>query len=109
MLVHPIVPTLDRTLLNSPVSENQQVPPQESPPVFTFTLKRSGRVIRKVEGAPPSFARDWSLPSNVNSNSSCLPKLQGNRQLGELLHICQPIAHLVVSAYHVVLVILVEH
>jgi len=95
MLVHPLVPALDRTLLTSPMSENQQVPPQESPPVFTFTLKRSGRVIRKVEGAPPSFARDWSLPSNVSSNSSCLPKLEGSRQLGELLHICQPIAHLV--------------
>jgi len=94
MVVHPLVPALDRTLLTSPVAENLQVPPQESAPVFTFTLKRSGRVIRKVEGAPPSFARDWSLPSSTGNTSSSLPKLEGNRKVGELLHVCQPVAHL---------------
>ena len=97
MLVHPLVPALDRTLLTSTVAENLQVPPQDSAPVFTFTLKRSGRVIRKVEGAPPSFARDWSLPSNAGNTSSSLPKLEGNRKVAELLHVCQPVAHLMVS------------
>ena len=99
MIVHPLVPPLDRSLLTSPMTENQQVPPQDSPPVFTFTLKRSGRVIRKVEGAPPSFARDWSLPlsSSITTTSSGLPRLVGTRLAAELLHVCQPLAHLLVS------------
>ena len=99
MIVHPLVPALDRTLLTSPVAENQQVPPQDSPPVFTFTLKRSGRVIRKVEGAPPSFARDWNLPLSSSSanNTSGLPRLVGTRLAAELLHVCQPLTHLLVS------------
>lgn len=53
-------------------------------------LERSGRVIRKVEGAPPLHFRDWqSLHSNSNSNTNLLVLYRA-----EALYIAKPLLHL---------------
>ena len=61
MLVRPLIPGLDRSLLTQP-------PPQPAPPASTepgaVRLPRSGRVLRTVAGAPPPHCpRDWAPPS----------------------------------------------
>lgn len=62
---------------------------------FTFTLKRSGKVMRKVEGAPPVYLRTWKPlendPGLVPAVASAeLQKLK----LAEILYIVKPLAHL---------------
>jgi len=95
MLCSPIVPPLDRTLLKQTgfMSPGQA---SVSKPVLTVTLKRSGRTIRKIEGAPPTFGRDWVLPAPSNNvcDQNGTGILQGQRLLGEVLHVAQPMAHL---------------
>lgn len=62
---------------------------------FTFTLKRSGKVMRKVEGAPPVYLRTWKPLENDPElvpvvASAELQKLK----LAEILYIVKPLAHL---------------
>jgi peroxin-16 len=61
----------------------------------TFTLKRSGRVIRKVDGAPPLYARNFKDTLDVDE-----VKRQNNPKAGktitsaETLYILKPLLHL---------------
>lgn len=61
----------------------------------TFTLKRSGRVVRKVEGAPPIYLRSWKP---LESDPDITPMLQHPNQkqlmLSEILYIVKPLVHL---------------
>ena len=68
MTVRPLVSPLDRSLITSSSSSSSPPPAQDQAASFSLTLKRSGRTIRKIEGAPPSFARDWSLPRTLNND-----------------------------------------
>ncbi|KAH8307249.1 hypothetical protein KR044_008432 [Drosophila immigrans] len=59
---------------------------------ITFQLKRSGRIIRKVEGAPPIQYRDFKLHvDNADAAKSQIP-----RELlkAEYLYIAKPLVHL---------------
>jgi len=75
MLIRPLIPPLDRSLLTSGASSGQSQK-HDSTVSYTFTLKRSGRVIRKIEGAPPKFARDWILPNPQDANNNRVLKLK---------------------------------
>lgn len=59
----------------------------------TFTLRRSGRVVRKVEGAQPLYLRNWK-----QIGKECKPNSQtcGRSELttAETLYILKPIIHL---------------
>lgn len=61
----------------------------------TFTLKRSGRVVRKVEGAPPIYLRSWK-PLECDPNITPMLKHPNQRQLmlSEVLYIIKPLIHL---------------
>ncbi|XP_067613510.1 peroxisomal membrane protein PEX16 [Eurosta solidaginis] len=64
---------------------------------FTFQLKRSGRLMRKVEGAPPIQFRDFKLASvaeeqqTMNAN---MPPINYALVQAEYLYIAKPLIHL---------------
>ncbi|XP_060531810.1 peroxisomal membrane protein PEX16 [Cylas formicarius] len=66
----------------------------------SFTLKRSGRVVRKVESSPPLPLRNWKplepplLMSNTENDQTVEKALTGKQLLAETLYVIKPIAHL---------------
>ena len=92
LLISPVIPPLDRQLVTRPVIN---VHTDQAP--ATFSLRRSGRIIRSVGGAPPSFRRDWTSPTTFN-NSETLGQLSQAGLVAEGLHIAQPVLHLAAMA-----------
>ncbi|XP_030387916.1 peroxisomal membrane protein PEX16 [Scaptodrosophila lebanonensis] len=102
IVTSPPIPSLNRRSLSKQrkslqgghvvpeVSSETAHPPEHS---ITFKLKRSGRLIRKVEGAPPIQYRDFRL----DMESAETQKSQIPRQLlhAEYLYISKPLIHLV--------------
>lgn len=83
---HPPIPVLQR----KKYMEGKET--DENTNAF-FTLRRSGRVVRKVDGAPPVSFRDWQ-PIKVEekrSNSSIDIK---DLMYAETLHLLKPLIHL---------------
>jgi len=89
------------------VEEQQQEQEQSTPDNSTQTLRRSGRVMRTLEKAPPRSQRTWTLPSNdprfrqmLERNRRDAPPstLTNNQVIGEMLHIIRPVAHLTAMA-----------
>lgn len=60
---------------------------------ITFTLKRSGRIVRKVDGAPPLYLRNWK-----QIGKECRPDSQQKTEISldmaETLYILKPMIHL---------------
>lgn len=60
---------------------------------ITFTLKRSGRIVRKVDGAPPLYLRNWK-----QIGKECRPDSQQRAEISldmaETLYILKPMIHL---------------
>ena len=76
---------------------------EESIELSTFKLKRTGRVLRTIESAPPRPQRTWlSAQDNFNikrlldkQKRTALPSdLSDSQTLGEVLHIIRPVVHL---------------
>ncbi|XP_021930291.1 peroxisomal membrane protein PEX16 isoform X2 [Zootermopsis nevadensis] len=63
-----------------------------------FTLKRSGRIVRRVTAAPPTSCRTWRplLPPNNNAEEDGVPDqtLSGKMLIAEVLYVVKPVAHL---------------
>ncbi|XP_069364644.1 peroxisomal membrane protein PEX16 [Maniola hyperantus] len=57
-----------------------------------FTLRRSGRIVRRVDGSPPVALRDWQ-PITVNDNVLSNIEVKDLMQ-AELLHVLKPLIHL---------------
>lgn len=71
------------------------------PNEMTFTLKRSGKTIRRLSAAPPINFRSWRLPGhggNENEKSQLTfynpTKLSKQRLWGETMYIARPLIHL---------------
>lgn len=63
----------------------------------TFELRRSGRIVRRVEGAPPVHCRSWKAPSPGNGSliDERLRRPKGKRlTVAEAVYIFKPIVHL---------------
>lgn len=63
----------------------------------TFELRRSGRQMRRVEGAPPIHLRNWKAPiSSTSSAAKALGSGVQNRKLtiAETVYIFKPLVHL---------------
>ncbi|ALC44784.1 Pex16 [Drosophila busckii] len=59
---------------------------------ITFKLKRSGRLIRKVEGAPPMQYRDFNL--HVDNAEAAKTQIPRELMQAEYLYIAKPLIHL---------------
>lgn len=83
---HPPIPTLQRKKVTEGADSD------DNANAF-FTLKRSGRVVRRVEGAPPVSLRDWQP---IKIEDSTIPPALAIQDLkhAELIHIFKPIVHL---------------
>lgn len=95
IITSPSLPALNRRRLNKNKTANGQSPANKSSLEehnFTFKLKRSGRVVRKVEGAPPLQYRSFKLDEEVISmQKSQVPKILLQ---AEYLYIAKPLIHL---------------
>lgn len=84
---HPPIPALQRRKF----TEGKELEDENSNSFFT--LKRSGRVVRRVDGSPPVAFRDWQ-PIKVKDDCG----LQGSEAkdilYAETLHILKPLIHL---------------
>lgn len=82
---HPPIPALQRAKFIEEKKGNEK----EN---GTFTLRTSGRVIRRVEGAPPIAFRDWE-PVKYKDELNIDNK---NILFAETIHIVKPLVHLLI-------------
>lgn len=64
---------------------------------ISFTLKRSGRLIRKVDSSPPIIGRTWKAleRSSYCDNEQTLEQALAGRQLvAETVYVLKPLVHL---------------
>lgn len=92
----PPIPSLDRNNLKALALAMQQQNQQSTAPVdgfqteeATFKLKRSGKVMRRVEGAPGIAHRDWK-PLEIRATDRDALLLSA----AEYVYICKPLVHL---------------
>ncbi|BFF97353.1 peroxisomal membrane protein PEX16 [Drosophila madeirensis] len=71
---------------------NDDVNLMQSQHSITFQLKRSGRIIRKVEGAPPIQYRDFKL--HVENTEAAKTQIPRELLTAEYLYISKPLIHL---------------
>lgn len=96
---NPPIAMLDRKNVDNLLAEasaNRNVPGSYDPNCtrVTFTLKRSGRVVRKIEGSPPVYMRTWkSLSGEEQETNSNLTEIAGIAR-AEILYILKPLIHL---------------
>lgn len=111
---HQLVPPLDRSrdlsLQSSPECSNGLIVSEvreEDIESTTFKLKRTGRVLRTIESAPPRPQRTWLSPEDNfqikrildKQKRTALPSELSDIQIvGEVLHIIRPVAHLTAIA-----------
>lgn len=99
MVENPPIPVLKRkNLENNYTTDFAAEEARNQVETFSFVLKRSGKVIRKVDGAPPINYRNWkplSADNNTNDNNQIDDKtLKGRQLIAETLYIMKPLAHL---------------
>ncbi|XP_055543109.1 peroxisomal membrane protein PEX16 [Wyeomyia smithii] len=86
---NPPIPALNRSELDKPTRDNASFQ-TEGP---TVVLKRSGRVMRKVEGAPPIVARTWK-PLKHEPGAQVVQYEGRFIRTAELMYIVKPLVHL---------------
>lgn len=87
IITSPPIQSLDRKKL---VDKEVAIANQTENGFNDFKLKRSGRIIRRVEGAPPIQYRNWQSSSDSGSNSPSNPVLK----YAEYAYIVKPLVHL---------------
>lgn len=61
----------------------------------SFELRRSGRIVRSVEGAPPVHLRTWKAPERRQTAAERMRARNGRRvPLAEYLYVFKPLVHL---------------
>lgn len=97
----PIVPidrkNIDKTLTERAAEDTfGEQAFDATPPSFTFKLKRSGRIVRKIEGSPPIYLRSWkSINSDANTVPVSIPMVRYPKlSSAEVLYIAKPLLHL---------------
>lgn len=97
----PPIPALDRVKINIPELRSDMME-TEQPQLksISFSLKRSGKIIRKVDASPSASSRNWKPLeiSESESEESNNQALIGRKLLAEIIYISKPMAHLTVSA-----------
>ncbi|KAM7355347.1 peroxisomal biogenesis factor 16 [Cochliomyia hominivorax] len=101
IITTPALPVINRRALNknknlsrSKTNATQMTDNKTSPEEYTLTfkLKRSGRLVRRVEGAPPLKYRSFNLNEEIESMQRLLvPKILLQ---AEYIYIAKPLIHL---------------
>lgn len=102
ILQNPPIVALDRKNIDKVLAEqsaNESVPEMydAASSSFTFKLKRSGRIVRKIEGSPPVYLRSWKPidPDAIDAPSVSQPIVKYRKlTTPEILYIVKPIVHL---------------
>lgn len=98
----PPIPVLERGKLSPTTKHIGSVRDEAQAQIesATFTLKGSGRVIRRVDGSLPINLRTWKPPQAVPcENEQTLEQALAGRQLmAETIYIAKPLAHLLAMA-----------
>lgn len=99
----PPVPTLDRAKIAKGGANFSSVREMVQPQLdsISFTLKGSGRIIRKVEASPPIGIRTWKPLQNSElcDNVQTIEQALAGRQLiAETIYIMKPMTHLISMA-----------
>lgn len=100
IIPHPPIPTLERRVLVSPESSTDPSfgdVTQAHLDSVSFTLKRSGKVVRKVDSSPPITARSWKSlerSSQCDNEQTIEQTLAGTQLIAESIYIAKPIVHL---------------
>lgn len=102
IIQNPPIVALDRknieqTLAEASAEESISEMYDPSSSSFTFKLKRSGRVVRKIEGSPPVYLRSWKPidPDVAPVEMPSAPIVKYKKlTTPELLYILKPIIHL---------------
>ncbi|XP_017023030.1 peroxisomal membrane protein PEX16 [Drosophila kikkawai] len=96
IITSPPIASLNRRALSKQGKAANEAPASDpvlqSQHSITFQLKRSGRVIRKVEGAPPLQYRDFKL--HVDNNEAVKTQIPRELLRAEYLYISKPLIHL---------------
>ncbi|KAJ8931921.1 hypothetical protein NQ314_015119 [Rhamnusium bicolor] len=100
MVQSPPIPVLDRKNINA--NSNYTTVADMAQAQFdsaSFTLKRSGRVVRKIDASPPMGMRCWK-PLQSRQTFGCENEqtieqaLAGRQLIAETIYIAKPIIHL---------------
>ncbi|KAF5301438.1 hypothetical protein FQA39_LY02167 [Lamprigera yunnana] len=98
VIQHPPIPVLQRTQLNSRMINDSFSELQSHS--ISFTLKNSGRVIRKVDSAPPIAFRSWKPLEPTSDTAQAIQQSLLDKQLfAETVYVMKPIFHLGSSAF----------
>ncbi|XP_030571651.1 peroxisomal membrane protein PEX16 [Drosophila novamexicana] len=90
IITSPPIAALNRRALSKQRTPEASVAQSEHS--ITFQLKRSGRLIRKVEGAPPIQYRDFKL--HVDNADAAKTQIPRELLQAEYLYIAKPLIHL---------------
>ncbi|EDW70422.1 peroxisomal membrane protein PEX16 [Drosophila virilis] len=90
IITSPPIAALNRRALSKERKPEASVAQSEHS--ITFQLKRSGRLIRKVEGAPPIQYRDFKL--HVDNADAAKTQIPRELLQAEYLYIAKPLIHL---------------
>ncbi|KAJ9601074.1 hypothetical protein L9F63_000809 [Diploptera punctata] len=102
MVQNPPIPPLQRKKIrdeNDPQSEEARIRFNNA----SFTLKRSGRIVRSVSAAPPPSCRTWRPLKPPNNNvEDDVEDVELDRQslYAEVMYIIKPVLHLCSMSLH---------
>ncbi|RZC41981.1 peroxisomal membrane protein PEX16, partial [Asbolus verrucosus] len=95
----PPIPTLERNKLMKNMTNCNSVRDiaQAQMDSLSFTLKGSGRVIRRIDTSPPISLRDWKplqIQHTCDNEQTIEQALAGRQLIAETIYIMKPMAHL---------------
>lgn len=100
IIQHPPIPPLQRSAVQAGGSQydpSVSEVAQAQLDAISFTLKRSGRIVRKIDSSPPVAARTWKglERSAFYDNEQTLEQALAGRQLvAETIYVLKPLVHL---------------
>lgn len=100
VLSHPPIQTLDRKKIPSTRTANDASSSsshQMESMATSYELKRSDRIVRKIEGSPPINLRTWQTLNGKQSSDGIMNSLISKRDrllVPEMIHTLKPLVHL---------------
>lgn len=101
IIQHPPIPPLQRRIVQAGTSSQYDPSVSEMAQAqldaISFTLRRSGKVVRRIDSSPPIAARNWKglERSTCFDNEQTIEQALAGRQLvAETIYILKPVVHL---------------